>query len=178
MTCIAGLTHKGKVYIGGDSAGFIENTVLIHANGKVFRHGQFVFGCCGKRRFSEIVRYAFNPPAVGQMNIEKYMATKFIDALRKSLKRAGYLKDENGQEGNDEDAMLVGVKGRLFYVPGDFSASAIEGGLFATGAAGGIALGALAVTEGKPPKERILLALQSAEKFTDSARGPFHVEVV
>lgn len=178
MTCIAGIAHKGKVYIGGDSAGFIEGTVMPHLNGKVFRHGEFIFGCCGYVRFSEIVRFSFKPPTVGRMNLERYMATKFIDALRKALKKCGYLKNGDGQEGDEENAMLVGVRGHLFYVAGNFSASAIGGGLFATGAAGDVALGALAVTEDKPPKERILMALQAAERFTDAARAPFHIESV
>jgi len=178
VTCIAGLVHKGRVYISGDSAGFIEGTVLIHNNGKVFRHGEFIFGCCGKRRFGEIVKFAFNPPPIGKMNIERYMATKFIDALRRALKKAGYLKSGDGQEGDDEDAMLVGVRGTLFYVAGNLSASSVHGGIFATGAAAEVALGALGATEEKLPKERLMLALQLAERFTDSARAPFHVEVI
>ena len=44
MTCIAGLVHEGKVYIGADSAGVSGYDKTIPVAPKVFRRGGFIVG--------------------------------------------------------------------------------------------------------------------------------------
>ena len=41
MTCIVGLVHGGKVYMGGDSAGVGGYCLTVRADEKVFRNGEF-----------------------------------------------------------------------------------------------------------------------------------------
>lgn len=44
MTCIVGLAHGGKVYLGADSAGLAGDELTPRRDPKVFRVGEFVFG--------------------------------------------------------------------------------------------------------------------------------------
>lgn len=44
MTCIVGLEHNGRVYIGADSAGVSGWDLTVRADKKVFRNGSFLFG--------------------------------------------------------------------------------------------------------------------------------------
>lgn len=178
MTCIVGLVHKHKVYIGGDGGGFVGGTIFLHDNGKVFRSGEFIFGCAGNRRFGEIIRFAFTPPEIDD-DVQRYMATTFTAALRGVLREQGYLLTKAGREqANESDSMLVGIQGQLFYVPGEFSASAMLDGMFATGCGMDFALGALYVTKDLAPEDRIRQALAAAERWSSGVVGPFHVESI
>ena len=62
MTCIVGLEHKGKVYIGGDSAGVAGYSLSVRADQKVFINGNFIFGFTSSFRMGQILRFGFNPP--------------------------------------------------------------------------------------------------------------------
>lgn len=178
MTCIVGIAQDGRVWLGGDNAGFIGGTILQHGNGKVFRSGEFVMGCAGNRRFAELARYAFKPPAIRVKDVERYMVTAFIDALRAALKGKGYLFSANGQESADKengDGMLVGVRGGVFLVGCDFTASRVADGLFAIGSGMDYALGAMHATPRLDPEKRLTLALEAAERYSDGVAGPFHI---
>lgn len=64
MTCIVGLKHKDKVYIGGDSLG--ANTAFqktVRADEKVFQKDDMIFGFTSSFRMGQILRYSFFPPA-------------------------------------------------------------------------------------------------------------------
>lgn len=178
MTCIVGIAQGGRVWLGGDNAGFIGGTILQHNNGKVFRSGEFVMGCAGNRRFGELARYAFKPPTIKIKDVERYMVTTFIDALREALRGKGYLSSTNGQEGADRengDGMLVGVRGGLYFVGCDFTASMVADGMFSIGCGQDYALGALYATPAAEPEVRIGVALAAAERYSDGVVGPFHV---
>lgn len=179
MTCIVGIAQGGRVWLGGDNAGFIGGgTILQHNNGKVFKSGEFVMGCAGRRRFGELARYAFKPPAIKIKDVERYMVTTFIDALREALRGKGYLFSTNGQESADQDngdGMLVGVRGGLYFVGCDFTASMVADGIFSIGCGQDYALGALYATATAEPEVRIGVALAAAERYSDGVVGPFHV---
>lgn len=166
------------MWLGGDNAGFIGSTILQHNNGKVFRSGEFVMGGAGSRRLAELMRFAFKPPAIKGKDLDAYMVTDFTRAARKALREHAYLCTDNGREKTDSedgDALLVGVRGRLYYVGPDFSASAVSDGMFAVGCGMDFALGALYATPTLAPEKRLQLALEAAERYSDGVAGPFHV---
>lgn len=180
MTCIVGIEHKGKTWIGGDSGGFVEDTCLLHRNGKVFRHdATYLMGVSGSRRVAEVLRFAFKPSRItAQADADAFMATKFVDEMRKALAVAGALSSESGVESFD-GAVLVGVRGHgLYCVSGAFSASRLLDGTVATGSGMDYALGALEATRELEPKERLRRALHAAERWNNGVRSPFHIESV
>ena len=55
MTCIVGLIHEDKVYIGADSAGAANGNITIRKDKKVFKVGEFIFGCTSSFRMIQLI---------------------------------------------------------------------------------------------------------------------------
>lgn len=178
MTCIVGIQHDGRVYIGGDSAGVAEWNLTIHADPKVFRNGDMVMGFTTSFRMGQLLRYKFVPPAHDPAaDVDQYMVTTFVDAVRACMKEGGYARVESGQESGGE--FLVGYRGRLFIIYSDFQVACPADEFAAVGCADRIALGALFATRDWWDQEaRIRRALEAAERFSVGVRAPFRVEVL
>jgi hypothetical protein len=177
MTCIAGVVHKGGVYIGGDSASVDGGLGLItRTDRKVFRNGDFVMGFSTSFRMGQLLAFNFNPPKprVG-VDIMAYMVTDFIDAARARMKEGGYARvKESVEEGG---TFLVGYRGRLFHVADDFQVGESSHGFDACGCGAEIALGSLYSNRRlENPVKRLTEALTAAEAFSAGVRGPFHIE--
>lgn len=179
MTCIVGIVHEGKVYIGGDSAAVWGGTlgIVVRNDRKVFRNGDFVMGFTSSFRMGQLLAFNFNPPKPRQgADVFAYMVTDFIDAARQRMKDGGFarVKDNWSEQGG---TFLVGYAGRLFQICDDFQVGESTHGFDAVGCGDHMALGALyASTETKDPIERLTTALKAAETFSAGVRGPFHFE--
>jgi len=176
MTCIAAIAHKGKVYIGGDSAGVGPGyDTNIRADKKVFKNGDYIMGFCGSFRMGQLLAYKFIPPEPHpDRDLLGFMVTDFVDAVRDCLKHGGYSKISDNEETTDGD-FLVGFQGSLFHIFEDFQVQAVVDNYDTAGCGGSLALGSLHATVGRPPKERIIKALTAAEHFCGGVRGPFTV---
>lgn len=176
MTAIAGIVHEGTVYIGGDSAGVDDALgLVVRADAKVFTNGPMVFGFCGSFRMGQLLRYSFTPPPLSKRgDVDRYMVTDFIDAVRKTLKKGGARRvEEKVEEGG---TFLVGFRGRLFEINDDFQVGEGVDPYRAVGSGRDVVLGALYVTEfAMDPVERIQLALAAAERHGAAVRSPFTV---
>lgn len=62
MTCIVGLVDQGNVWIGGDSAGVGGYDLMLRADQKVFRNGDFLMGFTSSFRMGQLLRYKLSPP--------------------------------------------------------------------------------------------------------------------
>jgi ATP-dependent protease HslVU (ClpYQ) peptidase subunit len=175
MTCIVGIAHNGKVYIGGDSAGVGGSYELsVRADRKVFRNGDFIMGFTSSFRMGQLLAQALTPPKrYPEDDVYKFMVTNFVDAVRTCLKAGGYAEKHNDAERGG--TFLVGYAGRLFSIYGDYQVGENADGYAACGCGEQIALGSLHSTEGQPPERRIDAALRAAERFSGGVRAPFHV---
>lgn len=173
MTCIAGVAHDGKVWIGGDSAGVSSWTLMVRADEKVFTNGPFVMGFTSSFRMGQLLRYGLHVPeqTTGQDDHE-FMCTTFIDAVRACLKAGGLAKKD--QEVESGGCFLVGYRGRLYLIGSDYQVGESSVGYDAVGCGGEIALGALHATTGAPGK-RVKTALKAAAAHSAGVRGPFVV---
>lgn len=171
MTCIAGVTARGKVYIGGDSAGVAGYSMCVRADEKVFRNGSFLFGFTSSFRMGQLLRYRFTPPAQAGDDYA-YLCGDFIDAVRRCLKDGGYATVLDNQEVGG--TFLLGYRGALYTVEDDYQVGRTLDDFAAVGAGRDVALGTLYASR-LPPSRRIRLALQAAEKFSAVVRRPFHV---
>jgi ATP-dependent protease HslVU (ClpYQ) peptidase subunit len=177
MTVIVGVIEGGKAWIGGDSAlSDMETHELIACvNQKVFRVGEFVIGCAGSARVGDALRYSFDPPKhPRRMDVGRYMRTAFINGVRDTLRAAGTLQQFQGIDGADS-TILVGYRGRLFIIEGDLHVHEAIDDYAAVGSGGAVANGALSVSQGVPPRKRILAAMSASERYTASVRRPFYV---
>lgn len=175
MTCIAAVAEKGTVWIGGDSAGVAGYDLTLRADEKVFTRGPFVFGFTSSFRMGQLLRYRLETPAfdVADAGLSEYMATTFVDAVRKCLREGGWLTKEKEQESGG--TFIVGARGRIFVIHGDFQVGEPLDGFGAVGCGRDIALGSLYTTEGLAPETRLLTALKAAERFSAGVRAPFVV---
>lgn len=177
MTCIAAVVHEGDVWMGADSAGVGGLSLAVRRDPKIYRVGDFLFGFTSSFRMGQLLGYKFSPPAHhNDVNVERYMATAFIDALRDTLKDGGYARTENGTETAGE--FLVGYRGRIFRVCSDYQVGENLAPFDAVGCGAELALGALHATREKSPCDRVTLALEAAEAFSAGVRRPFLVQTL
>lgn len=173
MTCIAGVEQRGKVWIGGDSAGVEGWSLTVRADEKVFRKGPFVCGFTTSFRMGDLLRYAFSPPEQSiKQGDREYLCTTWVDALRECFAAGGFKKTEHGvEEGGD---FLLGYAGSLYRVTDDYQVGRPANGYDAVGCGMDIARGALHATKGEP-RRRVLAALHAAQEHSAGVRGPFKV---
>jgi len=177
MTCIVGIETSKGVIIGGDSAGVAGYALRVRADEKVFTRtggrADWVFGFTSSFRMGQLIRHAFSPPLVPEKDedIDKYMVTVFIDALRECFKDGGYLEKYDAAESGG--TFLVGVRGRLYEIESDFQVARPSTGYEAVGCGGNIAIGALYATPKMAAEKRVRTALEAAEQNSAGVRGPF-----
>jgi len=177
VTCIVGLVEDGKVYIGGDSAGVAGYSLTVRKDRKVFQIGDVLIGGTSSFRMLQLLQYALKLPDYdAETNLDRYMATTFVDALRQCFKDGGYASKQNEQESGG--TFLVGFHGRLFEIEADYQVGEPLSGYAAVGCGAEIATGAMYATPDMQPKKRIELALQASERHNAGVRGPFHIETL
>lgn len=175
MTCIVGLVDNKKVYIGGDSAGVAGYSLIVRNDDKVFKNGEFIMGFTSSFRMGQLLRYYFSPPPCNTWDVEKYMVTDFVDAVRRCLKEGGFAHISNNEE--EGGVFLVGFKERLFKIEGDYQVAWNTVPFDAVGCGDHLALGAMHILNKleKTPEEKITAALQVAETYSAGVRGPFKI---
>lgn len=177
MTCIVGLIEGQTVWMGGDSAGVAGWSLTVRSDVKVFRNGPMLFGFTTSFRMGQLLRYALTVPDHDpRVDVNKYMATTFVDAVRECLKSHGWASKKNeSEEGGD---FLVGYRGRLFHIASDYQVGEPLDGYDAVGCGEDLALGALFATPDVPGRARVELALAAAERGSAGVRRPFYVEML
>lgn len=180
MTCIVGLCAEGDVYIGGDSAAVSDSQheVIARSDPKVFRVGEFIFGCSGSFRMMNILHYFFDPPEhpLGA-RAEDYMCIGVADHLRELFRSHGWSQIDAGAERGGQ--FMIGYAGHLFYVGSDYQIGEFGVGYYSLGMGMHYALGSLFSTSdpelGISPKDRVIAALAAAEEFSPGVKSPFLV---
>lgn len=174
MTCIAGLVDNGRVYMGGDSAGVGNYDLVLRKDPKVFRNGPFLMGFTSSFRMGQLLRYHFRPPEIKpDDDMDEYLSTAFVDAVRSCLKDGGYARKNNEEE--EGGTFLVGYKDQLYVIESDYQVGKPLDGFAAIGSGAQIANGALFATRGLKPEERVRTALEAAERFNAAVRAPFTI---
>lgn len=165
------------MWIGGDSAGVSGYSLTVRADRKVFRNGPMIFGFTSSFRMGQLLRYTLKVPHYEpEIDVERYMSTVFIEAVRQCLKEHGWSKKTNEQETGG--TFLVGYKGQLFFIDDDYQVGWSADGWDAVGCGHDLAKGALFASAHMTGSDRVHMALSAAERCSAGVRGPFHVEVL
>lgn len=175
MTCIVGIEHAGGVVIGGDSAGLSGWSKTIRADEKVFTVGDYVMGFTTSFRMGQLLRYHLQVPGPDTWDVDRYIGTTFIDAVRDTLKEGGWASSDGGQERGGD--FLVGVAGRLYSIYSDYQFGRAVAGYAAVGCGGDLALGSLHTSAqyAVEPTRRAELALQAAVALSGGCAPPFTI---
>lgn len=182
MTAIVGYVDKEGVYIGGDSAAISADDLSfnLRKDTKVFKKGEFIIGFSTSFRMGQLLRYKFRIPAHPKgMDIHQFMATIFIDAVKKCFDDNGYNEMTTGDGG----CIMVGYKGCLFTILPDYQVSQAKESYAALGCGELIALGAMNIltTMGisdKDPEKKIELALNATVSHSMGVKPPFTIEKI
>lgn len=177
MSCVIGLEHKGRVWIGGDSASVTHTTLQRPKQKKVFRVGAFLVGSVHSHRGHDIIEHAdsmkkLKPPA---RQLDSFMRTKFVDELRGCLTEKGHATKKDNEEETGTN-LLVGIAARLYWIASDYSVVDFADGFTSIGSGSDVALGALAMTKHwKSPRKRIIRALETVARYNVYVCEPFTV---
>lgn len=178
MTCIAAyIDTDGTIYMGADSAGVSGYSIAKRKDPKVFINGPMVIGFTSSFRMGQLLQYKLNiPEHPSNMDTMRYMVTVFVDAVRECLKEGGYASVSNNQE--EGGTFLVGYKGRLFCIEGDFQVGESVHNFDAVGCGRDLALGSLYTTyymDDLTPYDKVIHALNAAEQFSGGVSRPFNI---
>lgn len=177
MTTVVGLVHTdGTVWLGGDSAASGNDTVLVRRDPKLFYNGPFLMGFCQSFRARDIIQYSTSLPVPGAgEDIDRFMRTAFVDAMRQAFNKAGNMKTNNGSDVT-QARFLVGFAGRLFMVDFDLQVGELHQPFHAIGSGAPEAMGSLYSTRGwEDPHARIVEALEASAFYNGTVRPPFTV---
>ena len=172
MTCIVGIAENGKTLLGADSAAASLSAGEIYSlrNAKVFRSGAYALGFTTSYRLGQILRYETELPEPPDANLERFMATAFVEALRRAFAAQGYQR-ELGPKGS----ILIGVRGQLFTLGAELQVMSEDKPYAAVGSGRHTAYGALFALEDRDlkPRRRAAIALGAAQQFHPDVREPF-----
>lgn len=182
MTCIVALKDRGRVWMGGDSAGTREDwSQLIYAEHKVFTVEKMIFGAAGSGRPIQLLRHAVAfPMQVRGQDPMEFLVTTFVDAVREALHAGGSLRAEWNLEEADFD-FILGYRGALYRIDQTFQVIELADPFVCVGSGGPIAAGAMYATQGRrgwTAKGRIQTALEAAARYNATVRPPFVIESV
>jgi hypothetical protein len=176
VTCIVGVQTPDGVLIGGDSAG-LSGWVRTHrADPKVFEHDDgYVIGFTTSYRMGQLIRYADLPKPLDREgdDLDRFMATDFVNAVRQALKDGGWAEKDKDRE--DGGTFLAAVNGLLYKIADDYQVGRSLDGYDAAGSGWELALGALHATAGMKPITRVNRALAAAAHHSGSVHPPFMV---
>lgn len=173
MTCIVGIAQGGRVILGADSAGVGGYDRTIRRDRKVFKNGELIFGFTSSFRMGQLLEFNLTPPPINEgQEAYNYAVKSLIPAIRDTLRQGGYMKTTNGQE--EGGVFLVGFRGRLFRIDGDFQVGESVADVESVGCGEAYALGAMHALSGSAPMVRLQAGLDAAATFSAGVAGPFH----
>lgn len=128
----------------------------------------------------QLLRYKLRLPAHPKgMDTHQYMATLFIDAIKKCFDDNGYNEMTTGDGG----CIMVGYNGCLFTILPDYQVSQARESYAALGCGELIAVGAMHVITStgmfaKEPEKIVELALNASAAHSMGVKPPFTIEKV
>lgn len=184
MTCIVGIEKDGKVYIGGDSASVDGGNlnVDIVTTPKIFIRDEYIMGYTTSWRMGQILNFCGSlptPPAESETvnDLDKFMVTTFIPKVQKIFEQENFIPQHSDVK-HGGGSFLVGTRGRLYTVHGDWQCIHQSRGWDAVGCGGSFALGSLYATRSCQHWEisiRINEALACAAYYSGGVKPPFIV---
>lgn len=180
MTIIAAaISEDGTIYMGGDAASVDDvDAIRISSSPKVFQVGEFLIGSTGTKRVTQIAGYVFKPPKHNGEDVESYIVTKFVPALRKVMDKQGGEIDDDEHGKIMNGGCLIGYRGRLFGIDSAYGVLMPALPYHAVGCGDQIGLGAMYAARQATPEEKVKIALEAAAEFDANIRGPFTIKSI
>ena len=179
MTCVVALKDKGKIWMGADSAGVNDYFITARADPKIYKVGDMLIGFTTSFRMGQLLGYNLHLPDHDPRDSDiKYMSVTFVDACRNCLKDGGWAVKENEREGGG--VFLVAYRGEIYVIDGDYHVGVQCEPYFAVGCGRDLAMGSLYSTLklNMDAKDKVLIALEAATKYSAGVCAPYMVESI
>lgn len=178
MTCIVGIAKGNTVWLGADSAATdraLNRTII--KDPKVFVKGNIAFGVCGLPKVMDALHHAIDLPVQRGDNDRAFLVAELVPSIREGLKTLDCtVETESGLA--FEGAMIVGYRGKVYNLQGNFQLVNSSDGYASVGSGSSYALGSLVATKGmSDPRKRVLAALEASTRNAGCA-PPFVVVTV
>ena len=176
MTCICGVVKGETVFLGGDSAatgGNLDRTII--KDPKVFVRGPLALGVCGLPKVMDALFHAVELPEQTDDEPDRsFMVGKLIPAIRDGLKKLDCTVDDPNYGTCFHGGILIGYRGMLYNLEGNFQLVVAANGYNAIGSGGPAAMGSLRATRGdRNARKRVLKALEAAAEENAGVAPPF-----
>jgi 20S proteasome alpha/beta subunit len=171
MTCIVAARQADKIYMAGDRGASESNLIMSLTSPKVWKYGEYIFGYCGSMD-GDRMKYNFKPPTPKGDDLDKFMYTDFLIALRV------FYENWWVDVSNDSDfGLLIGIRGKIYeHNAVDMSLNQYMHDYVAMGSGSEYAYGSMYSTENlKDTRKRVLKAVSAAIKFSTSCQGPVDI---
>jgi ATP-dependent protease HslVU (ClpYQ) peptidase subunit len=179
MTCIIGLVDGKNVWLGGDRAatgGNLGRTLIKHP--KIFTKSGIGIGVSGSSKVMDAIQHAIEFPKHEEgVATKTFLVNDLIPAFREGLKKLDCLVEHHGQW-YFHGALLIGYRGELHMVEGNFQLIESAREFDAIGSGAEPALGSLRATRNEGPKKRILEALKVSAENNAGVAPPFDTLMV
>lgn len=184
MTTIAAVQGSGWAVVGSDSQVTEDSKkfTLKKEFSKLLRNGPYIIGVAGDLRAVNILTHNFSPPTplrgVGEDELDKFMATKFIPELKACFDKNFYKQD--AEQGS---SLVVLLRGVVYEVGSDYDFIRDAGGVYSIGTGSAFALGALHALgqQGSNTlaraKERVAAALEASCSYDSMTSAPITIVV-
>ena len=181
MTCIIGVEHNGKAWIGADGCTTLVSNNIDMAfesySSKIVKLSNgMLIGCAGDTIAGNLLRYKFDCPEITEGELwDKYIYSTFLDKLKSCLK--DYVDGDNF-------SAIISWYGKMYCVCNDFHIlHPPKYGVFAIGSGSNIAFGAMYgffETYNNPSfytniKGNISYALEVVSFFDNNVAPPFDI---
>ena len=143
MTTLIAIQHDDWCMIAGDS-----QTTSYHLSGdaspmgKIATNGRYMVAAAGLVRGMNLIQHAFTPPRPPKTNLDKFMVTKFLPAMRSAFIKAGYDMKDDGDVAQHDNEFIVAVNGTLYLIDEAYGIERTGGRLYVSGSGMELALGA------------------------------------
>ena len=146
MTTLVAIQGDGWSVLGCDSRISDEDgRFQISKDPKIVDNNGVLIASCGSSRTANILHYGYVQPKPGpKENLNSFMSSKFIPAMRKNFVDAGIDMKEDGEVAENDGGILVSIKSEIYAIQNDYSWDTDIRNVYVMGSGGDIALGALA----------------------------------
>lgn len=151
--------------------------MVVRKDPKVFKCGEFILGGAGSFRAIQILRNHLSlRDLYPNEDLTVYMETEFIESVRGCLKHFASAASDDGTD-VFSGGFLVGARGRLFNIGGDFQVGENHYPYDSVGCGADYALGSLYSLDKSSlgPVDQITIALEAAQQFSAGVRAPFNI---
>ena len=169
MTCIVGIAHDGEVFLASDRGLSDDDIITSMSAPKIRQNDKYLIGYADSPGTGQLLHW-ITLPTPPRNNVEKFMRTTFVNAVRKQLNDSGVdLKD------GAHASFLIGVSGQLFFVDTtDWQVTECD--YMSIGSGASIAMGSLYTTQSwKSAEKRAITAVSAAIELSPSCMGPVDV---